>query len=71
MGTRERIIARRRELQVPDQLQGQWVTLADVGFDGDWVSPIQKISNSVTGPVLVAKHWLDEESVNRERPILE
>ena len=27
MGTRERIIARRRELQVPDQLQEQWVTL--------------------------------------------
>ncbi len=69
--TREDIIARRRELQVPDQFQEQWVTLADVGFDGDWVSPIQKISNSMTGPVLVAKHWLDAESVNQERAILE
>ena len=25
------------------------MTLADIGFDGDWVSPIQKISNSRTG----------------------
>ena len=69
--TREDIIARRCELQVPDQFQEQWVTLADVGFDGDWVSPIQKISNSMTGPVLVAKHWLDAESVNQNRAILE
>ena len=68
--TREDIIARRRELQVPDHFQEQWVTLADVGFDGDWVSPIQKISNSMTGPVLVAKHWLDAESVNQNRAIL-
>ena len=60
--TREGIIACRRELQVPDQFQEQWVTLADIGFDGDWVSPIQKISNSRTGPVLVAKHWLPEDS---------
>ena len=69
--TREGIIARRRELQVPDQFQEQWVTLADIGFDGDWVSPIQKISNSRTGPVLVAKHWLDAESADRDRAILE
>ena len=69
--TRERIIAHRRELQVPEQFQEEWVTLADVGFDGDWVSPIQKISNSITGPLLVAKHWLDAESVHRDRHILE
>ena len=53
---REDIIARRRRLQVPDEIQDQWVTLADVGFDGEWVSPIQKMSNCMTGPVLVAKH---------------
>ena len=47
------------------------MTLADVEFDGDWVSPIQKISNSMTGPVLVAKHWLDAESANRHRAILD
>ena len=65
------IIARRRRLQVPDEFHEQWVTLADVGFDGEWVSPIQKISNSMTGPVLVAKHWFDAESVNLNREVLE
>ena len=69
--TREGIIARRRELRVPEQFQERWVTLADVGFDGDWVSPIQKTSNSTKGPVLVAKHWLDAASVDRHRAILE
>ncbi len=68
---REEIIARRRKLQIPDRFQQEWVTLADVGFDGDWISPIQKISNSISGPVLVAKHWLDAESVYLDRPILE
>ena len=36
-----------------------------------WVSPIQKKSNSMKGPVLVAKHWLDAASVDRHRAILE
>ena len=65
------IIARRRRLQVPDEIQDQWVTLADVGFDGEWVSPIQKISNSIRGPVLVAKHWFDAESVDLNREVFE
>ena len=69
--TRKDIIAVRRKLRVPGQFQGQWATLVDVGFDGDWVSPIQKTSNSTTGPVLVAKHWLDAESANRHRATLE
>ncbi len=47
------------------------MTLADVGFDGEWVSPIQKKSNSRKGPVLVAKHWFDAESVNLNRKVLE
>ncbi len=64
---RKDIIACRRKLQVPDRLKDKWKTLADVCFDGDWVSPIQKISNSKTGPVLVAKHWLDVASVKRHR----
>lgn len=67
---REEIIARRQSLQVPDKLQDEWVTLADVGFDGKWVSPIQKISNSTKGPVLVAKHWYDAESVDLNREVL-
>ena len=70
--TRQDIITRRRELCVPDQFQDQWVTLDDVEFkDGDWVSPIQKISNSATGPVLVGTHWLDAESVDDYRENLE
>ena len=69
--TRSDIIAVRRKLRVPEQFQGQWTTLVDVGFDGDWVSPIQKTSNSTTGPLLVAKHWFDAESANRHRAILE
>ncbi len=68
---REDIIERRRSLQVPDEFQDEWMTLADVGFDGEWVSPIQKISNSMRGPVLVAKHWLDAESVDLNREVLE
>ena len=69
--TRKDIIAVRRKLRVPEQFQGQWATLVDVGFDGDYISPIQKTSNSATGPVLVAKHWFDAESANRHRAILE
>jgi len=69
--TRSDIIAVRRKLRVPEPFQGQWTTLVDVGFDGDWVSPIQKTSNSTTGPVFVAKHWFDAESANRHRVTLE
>ena len=67
----EEIIARGRSLQVPDEFQDEWVTLADVGFDGEWVSPIQKKSNSRKGPVLVAKHWFDAESVDLNQEVLE
>jgi hypothetical protein len=38
-------------------------SLADIGFDGPWVTPYQIISNSLTGPVLVALHWLDEAAI--------
>ena len=38
-------------------------TLADVGFEGRWVTPYQKISCSPDGPVLVALHWLDAPSI--------
>lgn len=60
--TRQGIIARRRTFRSPG-----FVTLADVGMDGDWVSPIQKTSGSPTGPVLVGKHWLDADSVEPNR----
>lgn len=52
-------IARRRRLAYPGYL-----TLADLGLDGEYVSPIQIISNSLTGPVLLAKDWLDGPSIS-------
>jgi len=40
-----------------------YATLADVGMDGDFVSPIQMKSASPTGPLLLAFHWSDVETV--------
>ncbi|KQS95839.1 MULTISPECIES: hypothetical protein [unclassified Rhizobium] len=60
------LLQRRRQLSLPG-----YKTLADVGFDGDnWISPYQTISNSKTGPVLVAYNWLDAPSVLQHRQIL-
>lgn len=56
------IVARRKALQ----LDG-YKTLADVGFDGDWVSPYQMAAASKDGPVLVGLHWLDAPSVEANR----
>jgi hypothetical protein len=52
------IVERRRALKIEP-----FKSLADVGFDGPWVTPYQIISNSPKGPVLVALHWLDEPSI--------
>ncbi len=60
--TRDDIIARRREFRICG-----YRTLAEVGFDGDWVTPYQITSASETGPVLVALHWLDARSVEENR----
>jgi hypothetical protein len=59
------IVEQRRALRIPPYL-----TLADVGFDGPWVSPYQKTSRSPDGPVLVALHWLDAHSIESNRAIL-
>jgi hypothetical protein len=47
-----------------------YFTLADVGFDGPWVTPYQKKSRSWDGPALVALHWLDASSIELKRSIL-
>lgn len=52
------IIDRRRRLAIPP-----YKSLADMGLDGPWVTPYQIMSNSLTGPVLVALHWLDEAAI--------
>ena len=46
-------------------------SLAEVGFDGPWVTPYQISSKSSEGPLLVALHWLDESSILRERTTLQ
>lgn len=59
------IIERRRRLSID-----RYKSLADVGFDGPWVTPYQISSKSPDGPVLVALHWLDEHTVKDQRSIL-
>ncbi|MER9105744.1 hypothetical protein NKH95_17575 [Mesorhizobium sp. M0848] len=59
------IVQKRRELSRPG-----FLTLADVGMDGPWVSPYQIISKSMTGPVLLANNWLDEQSITANLPLL-
>jgi hypothetical protein len=60
------IIDRRRALTVEP-----YKSLAEIGFDGPWVTPYQITSKSSEGPVLVALYWLDESSILRERPTLQ
>jgi hypothetical protein len=64
--TYSEIIERRRALRFAG-----YQTLAEVGFDGPWVTPYQKTSRSPDGPVLVALHWLDGPSIGRHRDVLE
>src|SRR5258708_29889975 len=62
----QEIVERRRALVIEP-----YKSLAEVGFDGPWVTPYQITSKSSEGPVLVALHWLDESSILRERPTLQ
>ena len=62
----QEIIDRRRALIIKP-----FKSLAEVGFDGPWVTPYQISSKSSEGPLLVALHWLDESSILRERTTLQ
>ena len=62
----QEIIDRRRALTIEP-----YKSLAEVGFEGPWVTPYQITSKSSDGPVLVALHWLDEPAILRERPTLQ
>jgi hypothetical protein len=62
----QEIIDRRRALVIEP-----YKSLAEVGFDGPWITPYQISSKSSEGPVLVALHWLDEPSILRERATLQ
>lgn len=61
----QEIIERRRALRIPG-----YVTLAEVGFDGPYVTPYQMSACSPDGPVLVAQDWLDAPSVEANRATL-
>jgi len=62
----QKIIERRRALVIEP-----FRSLTDVGFDGPWVTPYQISSKSPDGPALVALHWLEEETIEVQRPVLE
>ncbi|MDE3257707.1 MAG: hypothetical protein OYM47_07745 [Gemmatimonadota bacterium] len=65
--SRKELIARRRAFNIPGF---GYKTLAEVGLDGDYVSPIQKTSNSTTGPILIGKHWNSAKNALQKRDLL-
>lgn len=62
----QRAVAARRAFVLPG-----YPTLAQAGFDGDYVSPIQMTSGNLTGPLLISKDWLDAPSARTHREQLE
>ena len=44
-----------------------YTTLAEAGFDGDYVSPIQLTSGNPDGPMIMSKDWLDAPSARAHR----
>lgn len=64
--TYTRAIAARRAFRLPG-----YPTLADLGFDGDYVSPIQIACGNLTGPLLISKDWLDAPSAAANRARLQ
>ena len=59
-------VERRRALRIPG-----YTTLAEVGFDGPWVTPLQITAGSLTGPVLIAYNWVEADAVAPNREELE
>ncbi|ETX29965.1 hypothetical protein [Roseivivax isoporae] len=55
-------VARRRAFALPG-----YETLAEAGFDGDYVSPIQMSSGNLYGPMILSKDWLDAPSARAHR----
>ncbi|WP_299648721.1 hypothetical protein [uncultured Tateyamaria sp.] len=60
--TYQRAIAARRAFALPG-----YPTLAQAGFDGDYVSPIQMTSGNLAGPLLMSKDWLDAPSAKQHK----
>src|SRR5687768_15362706 len=63
----DEVVQRRRQLRPRNGCK----TLAEVNFDGPWVSPYQIGSRSPSGPVLLGLHWLDEPSICEHRSELQ
>lgn len=59
-------ITARRSFRLPG-----YPTLAGLGFDGDYVSPIQIACGNLTGPLLISKDWLDAPSARANRAHLQ
>ena len=55
-------VAARRAFRLPG-----YPTLAETGYDGDYVSPIQLTSGNLDGPLLMSKDWLDTPSARKHR----
>lgn len=58
-------INRRRALKMPG-----YKTLAECGYDGEYVTPYQIASRSEAGPVMVAYHWFDAPSAMENHALL-
>lgn len=61
----QELIEWRRAFHIP-----LYKSLADIGMDGPWVTPYQISSNSPDGPLLLALHLRDEETITDRRLIL-
>lgn len=58
-------VERRRAFSLPG-----YRTLAEIGFDGDYVSPVQISSGNLEGPMLITKGWFDAPSAIANRSVL-
>ena len=61
----EYIIKLRREFSLPG-----YKSLEDVNLDGGYVTPLQIIAHSKTGPCLVAYNWIDAPTAIKNRDFL-
>jgi hypothetical protein len=65
--TYEEIVQRRRDFNIAGD---KYKTLAQVDFEGPWITPYQMSSRSPTGPILIAYHWFDVPSIEKHRHTL-
>ena len=59
------IIELRREFRLPG-----YKSLEDVNLDGEYVTPLQIVAHSKTGPCLVAYNWIDAPTAIENRDFL-